>query len=73
MFVMLLCLFTLGSLASCTDNSRKLYCSNCGKNVEISMSFHGYKYQNEYGYQVKLWDCYCKECGKYLGVYSGVN
>ena len=73
-FAVMLILITL-TLVSCdssdSSNSYKLYCDNCKEKVAVKLEFYGYKYHNEYGSQVKLWDAYCTKCSKHLGVYSG--
>ena len=72
LFVFLITSLSIVNLSSCDSGGYKTYCDSCNKKVTVRMQFHGYKYKNEYGYQVKLWDCWCTECGKYLGVYSGI-
>ena len=74
-FLALIFVLIITVLASCdsgTDsNSYKLYCDKCQQTVAVRLEFYGYKYHNEYGYQVKLWNAYCTKCDTYLGVYSG--
>ena len=79
MKILLLIIFVfalvLVNLTSCSSGgSRTAYCSNCGKRVQVNLKWSGkYKNSGEYGNTVKIWDAWCKECGKYLGQFTGIN
>lgn len=78
----LCCLFifiVMNILMGCGSNSNKsshrVYCDYCNKNVSCKIEWaEKYKYSNEYGYNTKIWNVWCDECGRYLGEYTvGIN
>ena len=65
--ICLMSMFLYACSSSKSEDSPKLYCDKCKKNVSFKTEFYGYKYENQGN---RLYKCYCSVCGTYLGIYE---